>query len=81
MDHLESVLNLLIDSSSDPILVADVETGITIHANASAEEMFGYEADRLIGMHWSELHPEPELEIYRERFSRHLQEGGAVSGK
>ncbi len=67
----------LIETANDAILLADSETGIILDANKKAEDLLGIPIDMIKGMHQTELHPEEELEHYREIFETHVREGNA----
>ncbi len=67
----------LIGTANDAIFLGDVETGIILDANKKAEEMLGIPLDKIIGMHQTELHPEDEIENYREIFQEHTKKGNA----
>jgi PAS domain S-box-containing protein len=67
----------LIETANDAIFLADVESGIILDANKKAEEMLGIPLDKIIGMHQTELHPENEIDNYREIFQEHVKEGNA----
>ncbi len=47
----------LFSSVSDPVLVADIDTGILVECNLAAERYFGRTREQLIGMPQRELHP------------------------
>jgi PAS domain S-box-containing protein len=58
----------LIETANDAIFIADTETGNIIEVNKKAEELLGLPAEKIIGMHQTEVHPEEEVEYYRKRF-------------
>ncbi|MDO9083325.1 MAG: PAS domain S-box protein, partial [Humidesulfovibrio sp.] len=65
---------------SDPVLVADRETGILVECNEAAELFFGRTREQLIGLAQRELHP-PEAsqtDGQTEDFRRHVAEPGLV---
>ena len=55
----------LFTAVSDPILVADRDTGILIECNAAAERFFGRSREQLIGLPQRELHP-PETPLVQD---------------
>ncbi len=67
----------LFHNAYDAIFVADVETGIILEANKSAEKLIGMPAEEIVGMHQSQLHPREELEHYKRIFEKHARSGAA----
>ncbi|MBU1042181.1 MAG: PAS domain-containing protein [Proteobacteria bacterium] len=69
----------------DPILVADVESGILVECNQAAEALFGRTREELIGMHQRELHPpetaqtEGKTDSFRRQSSQRLAPSEDVS--
>ncbi len=51
----------LMENASDAILLADTQGNI-IEANRKAEELWGYAKEELLQMHYTQLHPLPEME-------------------
>ncbi len=66
----------LVEMANDAIFVADAETGVIIDANRRAGELLGLPAEKIIGMHQTELHPSEERDRYQAIFKKY-----AVSGK
>ena len=71
----------LMENASDPILLADTQGNI-VEANSKAEELWGYTKEELLQMHYTQLHPMPELERtissfkkIREKSSDHMRSG------
>ncbi|MEF2145621.1 MAG: PAS domain S-box protein [Desulfovibrionaceae bacterium] len=56
----EEKYRVLVEGAIDPILVADVETGILLECNPAAEAYFGRSRNELIGQHQRILHPPDE---------------------
>ncbi|MBU1163832.1 MAG: PAS domain S-box protein, partial [Proteobacteria bacterium] len=77
----EEKYRTLIETANDAIFVADVETGIILDINKRAEELIGMPAEKIIGMHQSQLHPKEKAEQYRKIFKDHIQKGKAISGE
>ncbi len=77
----EEKYRTILESAHDAILVADAETGIILEANGSAEQLIGVPVDRIIGMHFTELHQKEDSNHYRELFLKHIesQSGRLVS--
>ncbi|MBI9096775.1 MAG: PAS domain S-box protein [Sphaerochaeta sp.] len=64
----------LFSTVADPVLVADVNTGILVECNEAASRYFGRSREQLIGSPQRELHP-PQTPIedgITEDFKRHL---------
>ncbi len=51
----------LMENASDAILLADTQGNI-LEANRKAEELWGYTKEELLQLHYTQLHPMPELE-------------------
>ncbi len=65
---------------SDPVLVADRDTGILVECNEAAERYFGRSREQLIGLPQRELHPPetPHVEGMSEDFKRQLASPGIL---
>ncbi|MFU8832495.1 MAG: EAL domain-containing protein [Wenzhouxiangella sp.] len=71
--HDEDRYGAVFDSSSDGILVLDIDSARVEKANRSACELFGLDETDLVGRHVTELHPpERKDEIIRE-FARFIE--------
>lgn len=70
----------LIETANDAILTFDAETGVVLDANKKAGELFGLPADKIIGMHQSDLHPKEDAEQCRKVFEDALRSGRLISG-
>ncbi len=68
----EEKYRMLVETANDAIFVSDVETGIIIDVNRRAEKMLGIPAEKIIGLHHTEIHPPEERERYREIFRKHV---------
>ncbi|MFV1977321.1 MAG: sensor histidine kinase [Candidatus Scalindua sp.] len=75
----EEKYHKLLETANDAVFIADAETGIILDANKKAEELLGMPAEKIIGMHQSQLHPQEEAERYRKIFKKHIQNKTAVS--
>ncbi len=65
----------LIESASDAIFVIDYENGKIIDVNRKGLELLGRTTDEIIGMHYSQLHPQDEADKYVwlfRKFASHL---------
>jgi len=67
----EEKYRTLVESAGDAIFLADVETGYLIDANKKASELIGLPVKKIIGMHFTELHPRGESQYYKQIFSIH----------
>ncbi len=67
--------------AGDAILLADADTGILLEANRKAEEMIGLPADRIAGLHQSEVHPLESREEHRADFRERADGGGHPPGE
>ena len=65
----------LFENANDAILIAAVESGMILDANKSAEKLFGWSKNELIGMNRMQLHPKDKTAHYREQFQRHVISG------
>lgn len=74
----EKRLRALFAAVSDPVLVADRDTGILVECNEAAARYFGRPREELIGLPQRELHsPEtPRIEGVTEDFKRQVAEPG-----
>ena len=81
LEESEEKYRSLIESANDAIFVADVETGIILDTNKRAEELIGIPAEKIIGMHQSQLHPKEKAEYYRKIFKGHIQKEKTISGE
>ena len=63
---------------SDPVLVADRDTGILVECNEAAERYFGRSRQQLIGLPQRELHPQQTIRIegVTEDFKRQATDPG-----
>jgi PAS domain S-box-containing protein len=57
----EEKYHAILENASDAILLADTQGNI-IEANMKAEELWGYSKEELLQMHYTQLHPMPEME-------------------
>jgi PAS domain S-box-containing protein/putative nucleotidyltransferase with HDIG domain len=71
---LGSVLRLGWEYAQNAMVVADVETGIMVECNPALEELTGRNRQEIIGMRFTELHPEaeraPSQVAFREAMAR-----------
>ncbi|WP_243367802.1 sensor histidine kinase [Fundidesulfovibrio soli] len=64
----------LFSEMSDPVLVAEAQSGIIVDCNKAAKAFFGRSREQLVGAHQRALHPESEVEgEFSRGFVRHIQ--------
>lgn len=63
----------LTETANDAVFIVDFETGIILDINRHAENLIGMPAAEIIGSHFARLHPEEEVERYKEYFEKHFQ--------
>ena len=76
----ESLYELAWNHAQDSTFAVDTETGIIVDVNPAAEFLTGYARSRLIGMHFTALHPQAEHEQLKSEFARIGLEPFSVSG-
>ena len=57
----EEKYHAILENASDAILLADAQGNI-LEANRKAEELWGYSKEELLQIHYTQLHPMPEIE-------------------
>ncbi len=78
--HLsKQICRSLFENSQDALFIADADTGIICEVNRQAENLTGFSAATLIGMHQSKLHPPELADMYRERFRTRAVAGKVIS--
>ncbi|MBF0567759.1 MAG: PAS domain S-box protein [Nitrospirae bacterium] len=65
----EGKFRLLLDTTGDYILTADVETGVISYCNDRFAELLGIPAAKLRGMDLYEIFPAEQREIYARRLA------------
>ncbi|MDD4938627.1 MAG: PAS domain S-box protein [Candidatus Omnitrophica bacterium] len=68
LSQSEKKFRLAFENSQDAILWADVKTGILVAANNAAVALFEMQKDKLIGSHFSALHPREAIAKAKEAF-------------
>lgn len=66
-----SEVDALFDAIADAVVIID-QTGVIRRVNASANDLFGYDADDLIGVNVSVLMPSPHAEQHASYVRRYL---------
>ncbi len=79
MRESESKYREIVDAAYDAIFLIDAETGIILEANKRAEGLMGLSADKIVGMHYVELHPKEEAERYRNIYLDLVRHGKLIS--
>jgi PAS domain S-box-containing protein len=62
---------VLFESANDAIFLTDAQTGIIVDANKKASALIGRPVNRIIGMHYLDLHPKEAREFYKGVFDTH----------
>ncbi|MGE5406101.1 MAG: PAS domain S-box protein, partial [Methanosarcina sp.] len=68
------------DNAADPILIAEMASGIIVAANNAAAKLLKKPFDKIIGMHQKALHPEYLQPQSIEEFFQHSEEINAGDG-
>lgn len=68
----------LFDQAADAIFIADIESGIIMHANQNASKLLNYPPEKIIGKHQSELHPPQLKNENKEAFKKQIEELVAI---
>lgn len=71
----EQKYRAIIETSPEPILIADVKTARLVEANDAAARLFRCRREDLIGLHQTELHPSDSRERFRQTFREHIEAG------
>ncbi len=69
----------LFENANDAIFIANAETGIIVDVNKKGCEMLELPAEKIIGMHQSNLHPSEDVARYVAIFKEHVKTGGKIS--
>lgn len=69
----------LVESANDAIFITDTTTGKIIDVNKKAEKLMEMPAKELIGIHYTELHPQKEKEYYEKLFKGLITKGSSIS--
>jgi PAS domain S-box-containing protein len=71
----EARYRAIVENAYDAIIVVDTDTGIVVEVNKKSEQLFGMLEEEIVGMHFTQLHPEEEAENYRTIFQSHVKHG------
>ena len=71
-EHLRAFNENIVKGVGEAILIEDAG-GIFTFANQAAEELLGYSREELIGIHWSALIPEDQMEKVRKEVEKRPQ--------
>lgn len=69
----------LFEAAPDPIFVADANTGELVEANTAAEAIRGQPREEILDLHQTDLHPEGQVDRYRELFEWNIDQDTTVS--
>ncbi|MGR3303336.1 MAG: PAS domain S-box protein, partial [Candidatus Scalindua sp.] len=75
----EEKYRILIETAHDAIFTIDIETGIILDANMSAEEMLGIPVKEIVGMHHTQTYPPKEVKHTEEIFKKYVQNGKGIT--
>lgn len=78
---IEKKYQTLLETTPDPIFIADIKTGKIIDVNDAGVEILGYDKDKIIGMYQCDLHPIDKKEQYEKIFEKHIQYESATFSK
>jgi PAS domain S-box-containing protein len=69
----------IVETSQDAVVLADLHTGVVLEANTKAEELFGFSAPEIVGLHFTQLHPAEEAATHKQLYEKLIhQNGGGV---
>jgi len=63
---------ILFENTSDAIVVAEADTGRVVDVNRTAEELWGYTKEEMVGMCQEDLHPPNLRGVYRLVLKSHI---------
>ena len=69
---------LLFETSSDAIFIADPETGMMIDCNPAAEQLTGRTSEELRSLHQFDLHPPEKSDFYKSEFAKAVKSKGLL---
>jgi PAS domain S-box-containing protein/putative nucleotidyltransferase with HDIG domain len=75
----EEKYRALIENANDAILVFDADAGLVIEANKRAVALLGLPVEKLVGLHYSQLHPPEDSEQCRSFFDDAVRQGALVT--
>jgi PAS domain S-box-containing protein len=71
----EEKYHVLFEHLYDAAFLVDVETGIIQETNIQGTVLLKRSREKIVGMHFVDLHPADKAEEYRKRFTRHVKLG------
>jgi PAS domain S-box-containing protein len=77
----EDKYRVLMQRANDGIVIADAETGSILDVNQRIEELTGLPADKLIGRHIAELHPDGDRDRCRKLFQEAGKRGNVITAE
>ena len=75
----EEKYRALIENANDAILVFDADAGLVIEANKKAVALLGLPVEKLVGLHYSQLHPPEDSEQCRRFFEDAVRQGALIT--
>jgi two-component system, cell cycle sensor histidine kinase and response regulator CckA len=70
---------LIFDHAKDAVFWASTEDGLITNCNKAAENLMEMDKGHIIGKSQWNLHPEDQVDFYREKFRSHIERNGAVN--
>jgi diguanylate cyclase (GGDEF)-like protein/PAS domain S-box-containing protein len=71
-EHLKAFNESIVQGVAEAILIEDAQ-GLFTFANLAAEELLGYTREELIGLHWTTIVPEEQVENVRQELAKRPQ--------
>lgn len=68
----------LIETSNDAIFLFDAETGIVLEVNKRAQDLMGMLLEEIVGLKYTQIHPEEETRYYQKLFQQVTHSGKAT---
>jgi len=69
----------LIEIANDAVFVADIESGMFVDANKSAEELLGIPIKEIVGMHHTHMYSPEDVEYTTNLFKKYAQMNKAIT--
>ncbi|MFH1738844.1 MAG: ATP-binding protein [bacterium] len=79
LEQIAKRYHILLEQANDAILILDPESGRLLDWNSKAEEMLGYDSERLQTLSLSDLYPEEDLLWLLEEFQKNRRDGQTVT--
>lgn len=72
LEDTQKRFSVLFHHMNDAAMLADIETGIILEANQTAERLWGKSIAELVGCHQSQLHPPALTDVAKKAFRDHI---------